>query len=134
MITPMLIAHPFVDLVFPKAAPWLAKALGKHTSMTIPRLLRMCSAREAFLFVDDPQEPQNAMVAQFDKWGGDDVLVVLAMGGKGGENWAQVFQSVKDFAKAYGAKAVSFEGRMGWQRALPEARVIRQTYRIEIGD
>jgi len=129
-----LVAHPYVDLVFPKVAPWLAKAVGKFTSLTLPDLLSLCSARRAFLFIDHPEEPTNALVGQFDTRGGESVFVVLAMGGRGGENWPKLFDAVAEFAKTYGSKAVYWEGRKGWQRVIPKAKVIKQTYRFEIGD
>jgi hypothetical protein len=127
-----LIAQPFIDLVFPKVAGWLDKALGKHSNMTVTRLYEMCRTGGGLLFVDVPEEPQNALVCQFDEHRGKRVLVVLAMGGKGGQNWNKLFDEVCSWAKAFGASEVIFEGRFGWQRVLPKVKPVKQTYVMEL--
>lgn len=126
-----LISVPYIDGVFPKVSGWIARALGKHSAITLPRIYQMCRASEAFLLVDHAAEPTNAMVVQFDNRGGDRVLLVLAMGGKGGENWNTMFDEVCTWGKSLGAVRAVFDGRKGWQRVLPKAKVISQTYAVE---
>lgn len=130
-MTPLLVSHYAIDAVFPKVASYLAEALGTATAWTVADLATVCSNRGAFLFVDDASHPGNALVCRFETWGGRQVLNIIAMAGKGGEDWPEALDTIRDFAVVHGAESVVFHGRIGWQRKLPEARVIYQTYEIE---
>lgn len=129
-MTPLLVSHYAVDEIFPKVAAYLHSALGTHIGWTLPDLHSACSSRNALLFVDEVEHPKAVMVARFEVWGGEQVLNCIAMGGAGGENWPEAMAHIKRFAALYGARAVVFHGRKGWQRVLPEAEVIYQSYRI----
>jgi hypothetical protein len=130
-VIPFLVSHYAVDAVFPKAAPILAKALGTHTGLTLADLGAICSNRGAFLFVNCIDHPKDAMVGRFETWNGQQVFNILAMGGEG-EHWPEAMETIKQFARQYGASKIVFHGRRGWARALPETREIYRTYAIEL--
>lgn len=131
-MTPFLVSHFAVDEIFPKVAGYLALALGTHTEWTVPALHTACSNRGAFLFVDEVEHPKAAMVARFETWGGEPVFNCIAMGGAGGENWPEAMAHIRRFAAIYGAKAVVFHGRKGWQRVFSDAEVLYQTYSLPV--
>ena len=132
-MTPQLVSHYAVDHVFPKCAPILAKALGTHTAWTMGELFTLCSNRGAWLFVDDLNQPKDALVGRFETWGGKPVFHCIAMGGNG-ENWPDAMDTIADFASNFGVKAIAFGGRIGWQRVFKNARVTSQTYLLEYED
>jgi hypothetical protein len=132
-VTPFLVSHYAVDAVFPKVAPILAKALGTHTAWTVAELATMCSNRGGWLFVDNIEQPKDALVGRFEHWGGKPVFHVIAMGGTG-ENWPEAMNGIQDFANTFGVKTIAFGGRIGWQRVFKNARVTSQTYLLEYED
>ena len=124
--------HPLmVDVIFPKVAPYLAKALGDHTAWTLQDLWSECRTGRALLFVDDIDNPQNALVARFETWGGSQVFHLLVMAGEGGGAWPQAIEAVNDWRRQYGCKRTVFSGRKGWERALRKADVIYQAYELK---
>ena len=130
-MTPQLVSHYAADAVFPKAAPILAKALGMHTGLTLSQIGTMCSNRGAWLFVDCPDNPKDALVGRFETWGGAEVFNIMAMGGAG-ENWPDAMDTIKDFVSLFGVKTIVFNGRIGWQRVFKDASVLYQGYAISV--
>ena len=130
-MTPQLVSHFAVDAFFARVAQYLAPALGTHTELTLPVLATLCSNRGAFLFVDEYDNPKNALVGRFETWGGKPVFNILVMGGEGNADWPSAMDTIQDFASTFGVKTIVFHGRIGWQRVFKDARVIYQTYQIE---
>lgn len=130
---PKLVNHYDVDAVFNKVARTLSKAtVGRPTDWTIFQLLQMCSSRQAFLFVDDEENPKMALVCRFIWWGPECVLEVIAMASDVAENWPDALDEVHAFAKGMGVAKIVFSGRRGWKRALKgKAKVVGYIYEVE---
>lgn len=120
-----------VDRVFPLVLPYIEASARQNSNLTAADAYMMCASRRAMLFVDDLDEPRNAMVCAFEMRSGVNTLNVLAMGGKGGENWSKLLAGVREFGRRFGAPKTRWVGRKGWQKVLPEARVIGQVYEVD---
>lgn len=120
-----------MDRVFPLVADFMASSYKTFGNVAPHDLYRMCCTRQAFMFVDVLETPRNAVVCALETRGGETVLNVIAMGGKGGENWKSMFAEICDFGKRFGASRTRFNGRKGWQKVLPQARVVGFIYEVE---
>lgn len=123
-----------VDRVFPLIASHFARALARNgpTNLTLPYLHSECSARRAFLFVDDEQNPKNGMIIRFEPWDAAHVCNVMAVAGEGGADWNTEMEKIKALARMNGANKIIFEGRKAWARAIDGAEPVCTRYAIEL--
>lgn len=130
---PKLVNHYDVDAIFNKIANMLSRSVvGRPTDWTIFQLFQMCSSRQAFLFVDDYENPKAALVCRFIWWGPQCVLEIIAMASNVTENWAEALEEVKAFAAGMGVTKITLSGRAGWKRALRgKAKVVGYIYEVE---
>ncbi len=130
-MTPQLVSHFAADAYFSRVAPYLGKALGTHTGLSLAELGALCSNRGAFLFIDDHERPRNALVGRFENWGGSEVFNILAMGGEGHADWPEAMDTIADFCSTFGVRRIVFHGRLGWQKVFKNSRVLYQTYELQ---
>lgn len=131
-MTPLVVPQHLVDAYFPLVAGHLDKAI-KHnrcSAWTIQGVYRACAMREAYLFVDDNENPKNALVGQFVHWDGEPVFYVMFMGGEGGADWPEAFKGIRQFAEQYGCKRIAASLRDGWFKHL-KARKLATLCEIE---
>lgn len=106
----------------------------RHGDCTAGDLWTLCRAGTAFLLVaHDGTAIKSASIWRFETWTNEPVFRCLIAVGEDMESWFEgVREIVTRMAKEGGAKSLVCDGRKGWQRRIPEAQVIRQTYRIEV--
>lgn len=103
--------------------------------LTVAELFRQCRVGLSLLFiawVDD--EIKAGLVCRTEVWGGKQVLRILALTGWEMDQWLPALTEYREWPLALDVKAVVFEGREGWRRALKNVRVIRTVYEVELAD
>ena len=102
--------------------------------MTADYLWSECRSGKAFLvIVTDAEKIAGASVWRFEAWTSGRKLRCLALYGRRAAEWLAPHELIiRDIAKAGGATALVTEGRAGWQRLYPKARVVRQLYEVEL--
>ena len=125
-MTPELVSQLSVDIVFPKIAHYLAPAIehNRCSEWTLDTVYSECVAGRMLLFVDDQQDPKNALVASFRTWGGERVFYIAFMGGEGGEDWPEAFTHMRAFASRFGVSRVTANLRDGWLRHLKVKKLV----------
>lgn len=117
-----------VDGVWPKLREGMVIACEKGRGQyDADWLFRVCRTGEAYLLIDmDEQgEVKAGLVCQVQYWRGEQKVVLLAVTGK--------FESGefrKFIRENIGSKLV-WEGRPGWARSIPGARVLRWVFEAE---
>lgn len=70
---------------------------------------------------------------RFEEWTSGRKMKCLVIGGRHMEIWKDPHREfVENMGRTGGAKTIVTEGREGWQRVFPDAKVIRQVYEVEI--
>lgn len=101
-----------VDELWPLVLPLLTKSLEHSGGLPIDQLMTGCRSGYYYLFVAPKEEA--AAVCGFIQ--GSDEFKMLAMGANG--DFMKTLDDIKEFAKANGAKRLTFEGRKGWARKM----------------
>ena len=124
-----------VDAVWSAVAEGLEHACRKTGGdISADYLWGECRGGHAFLVViSRDNEILGASVWRFEKWTSGKKLRCLALYGKHICDWLeQHVEFTKAMAKAGDATALVTEGRRGFQRMFPKARVLRQLYEITL--
>jgi hypothetical protein len=123
-----------VDHVWPLIADGMQEACRRSGDDLTPWfLLQACRRSDALLFVASAGDAVKAgLVCRPEQWGGKQVLRVLALTGWEMDAWLPALKSHRQWPAALDIKSVVFEGREGWKRLLPEARVVRSIYEVRI--
>lgn len=97
-------------------------------------LWQMCRSGNAFLvLILDGDAFKAALVMQFQKWTGKQVMRCLAIVGDDMAAWLPMARDfIGQMARDGGATSFIAEGREGWTRIFPAARRLRTTYEVEI--
>ncbi len=93
-----------------------------------------CRSGAAYLFVvTDGEQVIGAGVWRFEKWASGRKYRCLCAYGERMAEWADDMRElVERAAKAGGATSLVMEGRRGWGRRYPEARLLRNTYEVDL--
>lgn len=129
---PVLVSQYAVDVVFPKIAAHLDKAI-KHercSEWTLDSVYQECLAGRMFLFVDDMLDPHNALTCRFANWDGERVLYIAFMGGAGNADWRQAMKHIRTFATRFGVSRIAANARDGWAKHIKMRRLV-SLYEIE---
>jgi hypothetical protein len=130
-----LVACPLVDSVWPFVTYGLEHACMKGGGdIGSDYLWGLCRSGGAYLFVvADGEHVIGASVWNFEKWSSGRKFRCLAAYGQDRDNWLEQMRDlVRKAARDGGATALVADGRLGWARVFPEAKVLRQTYEIVI--
>lgn len=117
-MTPILVPQEHVDTYFPVVAKYLEKAV-KHNRCSgweMPRLYQACAMREAYLMIDDAEDPKNAATFKFEIIGGIPTCTVMFLGGEGGCDWVDGLKVIKEFAAQLGVHRMMAHMRDAWLR------------------
>jgi hypothetical protein len=122
-----------VDRVWPLLSEGLVEACRRGgDDLTAFDMLAQCRTGKAMLFVALADEEVKAgMVVRPELWGDRQVLRILALTGWGMDVWLPWLLGW-DWPKQVGIKTVIFEGREGWKRMVPNARVLRTVYEVDV--
>ncbi len=98
--------------------------------LTVGELWQLCRSGNAFLFVvHDDKEIIAATAWRPELWGSGPKFRCLALYGKGMNDWIEdLHQAVKQAAIQCGATALMSDGRVGWTKVFPKAKVLRAVY------
>lgn len=94
-------------------------------------LFSQCRRSDALLFVWFDNEIKAGLVVRPEQWGTEQVLRILMLTGHEIDKWLPQLEACDDWKKFVGNLPVIFEGRLGWQRKMPKARVLRVVYKLE---
>jgi len=126
-----------VDQVWPDIAEGMKEACRRcGDDVSVWHLFSWVRRSDALLFIAaadiGPEESQAALVVRPEQWGGRPVLRILALTGWDIDRWLPELAAHRDWPDMLGAKTVIFEGREGWKRKLPQARVVRSIYEVDM--
>jgi hypothetical protein len=123
-----------IDRVWPILAGGMKEAVRRGgDDLTVPYLFQQCRSGAALLFVAVADEEVKAgLVCRPEQWGSKRVLRILALCGWDVSDWLPTLRSYRTWPNALDVEAVVFEGRAGWKRVIPEARVLRSVYEVEL--
>lgn len=130
-----LVSVPLVDQVWPLITYGLEHACRKTGGdITSDYLWRLCRSGEAYLFVAaDGEQVIGASVWQFQSWTSGKKFRCLCLYGERMSEWAEKKQELaKQVAKVGGATSIVTDGRLGWAKRYPKARVLRTTFEMDI--
>ena len=102
--------------------------------LTADYLWSECRSGKAFLvIVTNEAEIVGASVWRFESWTSGRKLRCPALYGRRATEWLDPHEKViRDIANAGGATALVTEGRKGWQRRYPKAKIVRQLYEVAL--
>jgi hypothetical protein len=124
-----------IDKVWPALMDGIAEACRRCGDDVTPwHLLSWCRRSDALLFVAWDGEVKAGLVVRPEQWGAEQVLRILTATGHEIDKWLPELEASDDWQKFVGNLPVIFEGRPGWQRKIPKARVQRVVYRMEANE
>lgn len=102
--------------------------------LTVGELWQLCRSGNAFLFVvHDDKEIIAATAWRPELWGSGPKFRCLALYGSGVRDWKDDLRAqVTRVARDCGATSLLSEGRLGWQKIYPDAKILRATYEAQI--
>lgn len=122
-----LIQVQYVDSFWPHVKDGFEKArLKTGSSLTVGSLWQQCRSGEAFLVVvhDEKSVLAGAVVRPEES----KLRVLVLYGGDMDEWFNDIVAFGKRIAADCGADALRFEGRAGWKKKFPKAKVLRVLY------
>lgn len=102
--------------------------------LTSDYLWGLCRSGSAFLIaVADGEHVIGGAVLQFERWTSGRKLRVMCLYGERMAEWAdQAKDLFFKIARDGGASSIVTDGRAGWARRYPEARVLRTTFEMDV--
>lgn len=127
-----IVPQHLVDAYFPLVAGHLQKAIEytDYSEWDLQSVYRAVALREAFLFVDHPEHPKNALVGKFVRFRGHTAFALQFIGGEGGYDWCEGVKEIRKFAAQYGVMELVGWPRKGWKR-LFNCKVVTEMCVIE---
>jgi hypothetical protein len=119
-----------VDSVWQQVSEGLQGSLLKTGGdLAIGELWQDCRGARSFLVVAHGDTIKAASVWRPEVWQTGTKLRCVALYGKGMSDWLPAMRGVAtDIAKACGATSFITEGRRGWEKVFPNAKVLRVLY------
>jgi hypothetical protein len=129
-----LVPVPAVDEVFPKIVSGIERACSKGGGdLTAAYLWQECRASRAFLLIAVDGEILGACIWRFETWAGKSVMKCLAAWGTRMAEWEPAMREKSEtLARLGGAVKILADGRTGWARRYPKARVVRVLYEVDL--
>jgi hypothetical protein len=113
----------------------IVKACSRGGGLVPAELELSISLGTADLWLMGPAEaaPVAIGVTRFEEWQEGRVMRVLCVGGRDVRAWLEPFRAAhKAYAREMGAVLITWEGRLGWDRLLPDLKPKRYIYEEEI--
>jgi hypothetical protein len=120
-----------VDGVWPSVTKGFQRASARFGGdLTVGELWQLCRSGYAFLFVvHDDREIVAATAWRPEQWGSGPKFRCLALYGKGMSDWMpDLHEKVRQTAIQCGAASLMSDGRVGWKKVFPGAKVLRAVY------
>lgn len=101
--------------------------------LTASYLFEQCRSSSALLVVaHDDTGIIGAVVLRFENWSGKSVIRTLGLWCSKKGAWEALNKKTHEIGKLYGAKSLVAEGRKGWERRYPNAKILRQLYEVTL--
>ena len=128
------LVHPTqVDQLWPHIGPLVQKAVDKQGLGTpMVDYFTMCRKGDCYLFVWVEDEIKTAVVVEFFKDNRGAAAVISALGTNRKMTWPDDMESIFQFIKGQNIDRVFAKGRLGWARTFKKAKIISQTYEMEL--
>lgn len=126
-----LVPQHLVDATWPRVSEGFERASRRSGGdLTVGELWQGCRAGNCFLFVvHDNERIVAATVWKPELWVSGPKFRCMALYGAGMKDWMpDLHEKVRQTAILCGAKSLLSEGRVGWQKIFPKARVLRAVY------
>lgn len=125
-----LVSTQHVDAVWPSVRGGFQRFIDKTDSgLSTGDLWIKCRAEGAFLIVAHDDAIRGASIWQTETRMSGRKLRCVALWGDGMNGWIHDMRAMaQDIARNCGANALISEGRLGWQRVFPDARVRSAIY------
>lgn len=91
-----------------------------------------CRRGENYLFVWVEDEIKTAVIIEFFKDIKGSAAIIAALGTSRKMTWPDDMEPIFQFVKDQNINRVFAKGRLGWARAFKKAKVISQTYEMEL--
>lgn len=126
-----LVPQHLVDAVWPSVAAGFEKASQRGGGdLTVGELWQGCRQGTCFLFVvHDDNHVKAATVWKPELWTSGPKFRCMALYGHGMKEWMPALhEKVREVAIQCGATSLLSEGRVGWRKIFPKAKVLRVVY------
>jgi hypothetical protein len=125
-----------IDSAFEQVAQGLQKSCDRSGGdLDAAYLHQQCRSSASMLVIaSNDTDIIGAVVLRFENWSGKSVLRTLALWCNGLGVWDALDAKAHEIGRQFGAKSLVAEGRKGWERRYPNAKVIRQLYEIGLDD
>ena len=130
-----LVPVPNIDAIWPHLREGFHRSVMKTGGdIETGDLWVQCRNGSAFLIIaHEGEEIRGASIWRADTWQSGRVLRCLALYGHGFTDWIEdMHATAKRIAADCGATSLVAEGRPGWQKKFPKAKVLRMLYRESI--
>lgn len=130
-----LVPLHLVDGVWPSVKDGFQRASDRFGGdLSVGDLWQLCRSGNAFLFVvHDDQTVAAATAWRPELWGSGPKFRCLALYGTNMADWMpELHEKVKQTAVQCGATSLMSDGRAGWQKVFPKAKVLRMVYEERI--
>ncbi len=136
MLNCQLVPVLMVDDAFAKVSEGLQKSCDRSGGdLDAAYLWRECRTGQAMLYVVSHEaDIIGAVVLRFENWSGKSVLRTLALWCNGLGVWDALDAKAHEIGRQFGAKSLIAEGRKGWERRYPNAKILRVLYEVSLGD
>lgn len=126
-----LVPTQMVDAIWPSVKDGFQRASDRFGGdLTVGELWQGCRAGHVYLFVvHDDQKVVAATAWKPELWRSGPKFRCLALYGTNMADWiSELHEKVKQAAIQCGATSLMSDGRAGWQRVFPKAKVLRMVY------
>lgn len=130
-----LVPLHLIDGIWPSVKDGFQRASDRFGGdLTVGELWQLCRSGNAFLFVvHDDQTVAAATAWRPELWGSGPKFRCLALYGTNMADWMpELHEKVKQAAVQCGATSLMSDGRAGWQKVFPKAKVLRMVYEERI--
>jgi hypothetical protein len=129
-----LVAVTNIDAIWPQVRGGFHRSVMKTGGdIETGDLWVQCRSGAAFLLIAHDEQIKGASIWRADTWQTGRKLRCLALYGHGMTDWiGDMHEMAKRLAADCGATSLVSEGRLGWQKIFPKAKVLRALYEEQI--
>lgn len=127
------VPHASVESAWLDALPLIVKIADSAPDLTLSALWSILRGGGGELWLAGSCDGHEAAaITALKPWGTQTAAFVYGVASNDSRAWRSVIPAFEAALKARGADIIIMEGRKGWARVFPEARVIRQTFEVKL--
>lgn len=130
-----LVAVPVVgiDVAWPQVLPLIQRMVDSAPDLELPHVWNMLRSGEWELWVIGSEEHGHEAIGitRLRAWGDGTAAYAVGVASNDAGIWRRLIPEWCKALKARGADRIIIEGRKGWERVVPGAKLLRQVYEIE---